>query len=73
MSDTQQTEEMVGTCCSAAMIPVGFFIAAVLAVGITVVTGILDADAFTAALYVFGLQVLFLVLFTVFYALRSNE
>jgi type IV secretory pathway VirB2 component (pilin) len=72
MNEDREQEQIINSCCSAAMIPVGFFIAAVIAVGITLVTGILDVDLFTAALYVVGLQVLFLALFTVAYAIRGE-
>ena len=72
MDDTQHNE-MTNACCTAFMIPIGFFVAAVTVVLIAIRTKLLDIDSFTAALYVLGLQVLFLALFSVVYALRSNE
>lgn len=73
MTDERQQEATTGACCTALMIPAGFFITAVVVVALLVVTDVLRVDTFAAALYVLGLQVLFLALFSVVYAMRSDE
>ncbi|MCI0709975.1 MAG: hypothetical protein L0154_07410 [Chloroflexi bacterium] len=73
MIDDPQHDEMTNMCGMALMTPVLFFVAAVIVVTILVVNDILRIDAFTAALYIFGLQVLFLAMFSVVYVVHSNE
>lgn len=66
-----QPDRLPDGCCSAFMMPVVFFVASVIAVAIAVVTNIINVTWFEAAIYIFGLQVLFLLLFTVYYLVQG--